>query len=96
MYTYIPSLLNVPLTPPSHPSILFCPVSFLFSILFMVLLRDSTQNLLTQILDQIGGFPSDSLVMNLPMQERQQCLGWEDPLEKEISTHSRTLAWEIP
>ena len=23
-------------------------------------------------------------------------LGWEDPLEKEIATHSRILAWEIP
>ena len=23
-------------------------------------------------------------------------LGWEDPLEKEMSTHSSTLAWKIP
>ena len=23
-------------------------------------------------------------------------LGWEDPLEKEILTHSSTLAWKIP
>ena len=23
-------------------------------------------------------------------------LGWEDPLEKEMTTHSSTLAWEIP
>ena len=23
-------------------------------------------------------------------------LGWEDPLEKEMSTHSSILAWEIP
>ena len=23
-------------------------------------------------------------------------LGWEDPLEKEMATHSRVLAWEIP
>ena len=23
-------------------------------------------------------------------------LGWEDPLEKEVATHSRTLAWKIP
>ena len=22
--------------------------------------------------------------------------GWEDPLEKEMATHSSTLAWEIP
>ena len=23
-------------------------------------------------------------------------LGWEDPLEKEMETHSSTLAWKIP
>ena len=23
-------------------------------------------------------------------------LGWEDPLEKEMATHSRILAWRIP
>ena len=25
-----------------------------------------------------------------------QSLGWEDPLEEEVATHSSTLAWEIP
>ena len=25
-----------------------------------------------------------------------QSLGWEDPLEKEMATHSRILAWRIP
>ena len=31
------------------------------------------------------------------MQETQvQSLGWEDPLEKEVATHSSILAWEIP
>ena len=31
------------------------------------------------------------------MQETQvQFLGWEDPLEKEMATHSSILAWEIP
>ena len=25
-----------------------------------------------------------------------QSLGWEDPLEKEMATYSRTLAWKIP
>ena len=23
-------------------------------------------------------------------------LGWEDPLEKEMATHSGTLAWKMP
>ena len=25
-----------------------------------------------------------------------QCLGWEDPLEKEMATHFSILAWRIP
>ena len=25
-----------------------------------------------------------------------QSLAWEDPLEKEMATHCRTLAWRIP
>ena len=37
-------------------------------------------------------------VKNLPgMQETQvPSLGWEDPLEKGIATHSSILAWRIP
>ena len=37
------------------------------------------------------------LVKNLPaVQEMQvQSLGWEDPLEKEMATHSSILAWKI-
>ena len=27
---------------------------------------------------------------------RVQSLGWEDSLEKEMATHSSTLAWRIP
>ena len=38
------------------------------------------------------------LIKNLPaMQETWvQSLGWEDPLEKEMATHSSILAWRIP
>ena len=37
-------------------------------------------------------------VMNLPaIQETQvRFLGWEDPLEKEIASHSSILPWRIP
>ena len=37
-------------------------------------------------------------VKSLPtMQETLvQSLGWVDPLEKEMATHSSILAWEIP
>ena len=43
-------------------------------------------------------FPTTQLVKNLPaMQETQvQCLGQEDPLEKEMATQSNILAWKIP
>ena len=38
------------------------------------------------------------MVKHLPtMQEtRVQSLGWEDPLEKEMATHSSILAWKTP
>ena len=33
----------------------------------------------------------------LPVQETWvQFLGWEDPLEKEMATHSSILAWRFP
>ena len=41
------------------------------------------------------------MVKNLPAvqetpQMQVQSLGWEDPLEKEVATHSSILAWNIP
>ena len=44
------------------------------------------------------GFSGGSGVKNLPaMQETQvRFLGCEDPLEKEMATHSSILAWRIP
>ena len=37
-------------------------------------------------------------VKRLPITRETQVwsLGWEDPLEKEMATHSSTLAWKIP
>ena len=37
-------------------------------------------------------------VKNLPAMWETcvQCLGWEDPLEEEMATHSSILAWRIP
>ena len=38
--------------------------------------------------------------MHLPMQETQEMLvcflGWEDPLEEGMETHSSILVWRIP
>ena len=38
------------------------------------------------------------LVKNLPAVQETcvRSLGWEDPLEKEMATHSSTVAWRIP
>ena len=38
------------------------------------------------------------MVKNLPAKQKTwvRSLGWEDPLEKEMATHSSILAWEIP
>ena len=37
------------------------------------------------------------MVKNLPAKQETwvQSLGWEDPLEKEMATHSSILVWEI-
>ena len=44
------------------------------------------------------GFPGGSVVKNpLLMQETWvQSLGWEDPLEEGMATHSSILAWRLP
>ena len=56
-------------------------------------------NICVQILGWMG-FPDGSVVKNPPvMQETQDTqvwsLGWKDPLEEEMATHSSTLAWKI-
>ena len=44
------------------------------------------------------GFPGSSVSKEPACHCRRQVqsLGWEDPLEKEMATHSNILAWEIP
>ena len=43
-------------------------------------------------------FSDSSAVKNPPAMQQMpvESLSWEDPLEKEMSTHSSILAWEIP
>ena len=47
---------------------------------------------------KIVSFLDDSVVKNPPAKQETlvQSLGWEDPLEKEMATHSSILVWEIP
>ena len=44
------------------------------------------------------GLPGGTVVKNLPANvgDPGSILSWEDPLEREIATHSSMLAWEIP
>ena len=44
------------------------------------------------------GSPADSAVKNLPVEEgdKGSIPSQEDPLEKEMATHSSILDWEIP
>jgi len=49
----------------------------------------------------VTGFPGDAMVKNPPantgtQQMRVRSLGWEDPLEKGMTTHSSILPWRIP
>ena len=47
---------------------------------------------------EILGLPGSSVVKNLPAVKETlvQSLGWEDPLEEGMATHSNILAWRIP
>ena len=43
------------------------------------------------------GLSSQESTCNAGVEDTQaQSLGWEDPLEKEMATHSSILAWRIP
>ena len=42
--------------------------------------------------EQIKNLPA----MKETLETLARSLGWEDPLEKEMATHSSILAWEIP
>ena len=47
---------------------------------------------------KLTGFPAGSSVKNPPANagDLVRSLSWEDPLEKEVATHSSILAWGIP
>ena len=49
-------------------------------------------------INSIAGVSHGSAKKNPPAMQEMQALslGWEDPLEKKMATHSRILAWEIP
>ena len=97
-------------TPPTqgHQACLVPQLSSKCSIISLLLLLDvflyflldfyfQSINVLTSIYMNFL-FLVAQMVMNLPaMQERGVwSLGWEDPLEEGMATHSNILAWRIP
>ena len=63
--------------------------------------RETLSQILKEEQHPVWGFPCGSVVKNLfaiqePQETRVGTLGWEDPLEKGMATHSSILAWNIP
>ena len=52
----------------------------------------------TQNVSSTVGLPSGTVVKNTPANagDMGSLLGWEDPMEEEMATHSSILAWKIP
>ena len=62
-----------------------------------------TFNILEYIVDAYSvlpvickGFPGGSGGLPAVRETQVRSLGWEDPLEKEMATHSSILAWRVP
>ena len=57
-----------------------------------------TERLRVSLSAEQGRFPGDSLIKDIPAMQGMwvRSLGWEDPLEQEMATHSSVLAWRIP
>ena len=62
-------------------------------------MRGYMSQALYMYLFHIQGFPGGSVVKNSPANSGNAgvwALGWEDPLEEEMATHSNFLAGKIP
>ena len=53
---------------------------------------------MTTYIGKLGASLVAQMVNSLPARQETwvQPLGWENPLEKGMATHSRVLAWRIP
>ena len=62
-----------------------------------VLLKEVTITAITALLNRGSSLVVQMIKRLSTMREtRVRSLGWEDTLEKEMGTHSRTTAWKIP
>ena len=67
------------------------------TILWLIILSAMFHNLFTSVLPLWTSLVAQTVNYLPTMQETQTwSLDWEDPLEKEMATHSSTLAWKIP
>ena len=62
---------------------------------------EHTMNISVYLGVQLIQYTLDNVIQRLKRlparrKTRVRSLGWEDPLEKEMATHSSTLAWRIP
>ena len=46
--------------------------------------------------EPLGKLLVSQKVKNLAVTQETQVVGWEDPLEKGMATHSSVIAWRIP
>ena len=60
-------------------------------------IEDKNLNIIRAICDK-PGFPSGSVLKKTPAIQEMwvQFLGWEDPLEEGMATHSSIHAWKVP
>ena len=73
---------------------------------FLLMFRNINKVLLINLENHVSNYSSTNDIASLvaqmvkrlsAMQETLvQSLGWEDPLEKEMTAHSSTFAWKIP
>ena len=60
-------------------------------------ITDSMEMNLSKLRELVASLVAQTVKCPPTMRETQvQFLGWEDPLEKEMATHSSTLAWKNP
>ena len=69
-----------------------------FPVLLGIYLRVEFLSHVVILFNSLGGLLVAQMVKRLPAVQETlvRSLGWEDPQEKEMATHSSTLAWKIP
>ena len=90
----LPSWISLPLPSPSHPSRWSQSTGFVFPVAYTELplaIYFTYGNI------HVGASLVAQSLKNLPAVQESQVLslGKEDPLEKEMATHSSILAWKI-